>query len=522
MADPEAAVASSDVVVRCDGIGKLFPGTVALSDVDFEVRAGAVHVLVGENGAGKSTLMKILAGVQRPTSGRLLVDGAEVELHSTHDAERLGIGIIHQELNLCPNLSVSDNIYLGREIVRAGRIDRVAQRHGAAAVIARLGHDLDPDASVGDLAIGQQQIVEIAKAINQELRVLIMDEPTSALSSAEVAELFAVIRDLTASGVAVIYISHRLEETLEIGDHFTVLRDGKRVAGAPTDEIDIGWIIKMMVGKDPTALFTRLDGAVGDEILRVEDLCLIRGGRYVVDHVSFAAHAGEVVGIYGLMGAGRSELFECLAGRHDDAFGRIYLNGEPLDTADIGERIEAGIVLAPEDRQRDGLVQTLSVADNMLLASLGEYLGTAVPVLRPARQREAVATQIDELRVRVASPSQVITSLSGGNQQKVVLAKALLTSPTVLLLDEPGRGIDVNAKAEIFGLMSRMAAEGYGVVFISSELKEVLAMADRVLVMSDGRLTADLASADATEELLVRASAASRRDDQTNGARRSA
>lgn len=511
---------TEDIILRCELIGKVFPGTVALRDVDFNVRRGKVNVLVGENGAGKSTLMKIIAGAQRPTAGRLVMDGEEIELHSTRDAERHEIGIIYQELNLCANLSVVDNIYLGRELRRRGTIDRSAQRKNAGAIIHRLGHDIDPDTLVSELRIGQQQVIEIAKALTQEVRVLIMDEPTSALSAAEVDELFGVIRDLADSGVAIIYISHRLEETIEIGDYITVLRDGQVVDESPTTAIDVPWIVHKMVGKNTDALSHSHGGEIGAEILRVEELCLLRQGGYAVDHVSFTVHAGEVVGIYGLMGAGRSELLECLAGRHRDATGQVYVSGEVLTSCTVGDRIKAGIVLAPEDRQRDGIVQPLSVADNMLLASLRNYVHRVLPVLRPAKERDAVSGQIAALGIRVASPNQLITSLSGGNQQKVVIAKALLTSPRVLLLDEPSRGIDVNAKAEIFALMSKVATEGYGVVFVSSELKEVLAMSDRILVMSKGRITANLTQELANEEALVAASAVGHREDTRVGANR--
>ena len=443
------------------------------------------------------------------------MNGEPLELHSTRDAERAGIGIIYQELNLCPNLTVADNIFLGRELTSRGSIDRAGQRRAAAELISRLGHDIDPDTPVSDLRIGQQQVVEIAKALAQDVQVLIMDEPTSALSAAEVDELFTVIRDLRAAGVAIIYISHRLEETIEIGDHITVLRDGRLVEAAPMSGVDVAWIIEKMVGKDPTSLFRKEAGELGDELLCVDDLCLIQQGGYVVDHVSFGVRAGEVVGLYGLMGAGRSELFECLAGRHPECTGTVSLRGEPLTRSTVLDRIRAGIILAPEDRQRDGLVQPLSVADNMTLASLDGFVNPMAPVLQPRRQRAAVVQQVKDLAIRVANPSQVITSLSGGNQQKVVVAKALLTEPTVLLLDEPSRGIDVNAKSEVFSIMARLAARGYGVVFISSELKEVLAMSDRILVMSRGRITGDFLQCDATEELLVAASAAGLRAGRT-------
>lgn len=498
---------TTGVILRADQVTKVFPGTVALDKVNFNVYRGKVNALVGENGAGKSTLMKILAGVEVPTSGHLRMEGQEIRLRSTGDAEKLGIGIIYQELNLCPNLSVAENIFLGREIAPNGVIDRAEQRRQTRALVERLGHTIDPDTLVSELRIGQQQVVEIAKALAQDVRVLIMDEPTSALSQAEVEVLFKVIHDLKAAGVSMIYISHKLEEITQIGDYITVLRDGKLVAEERIAAISVAWIIENMVGKNPAALFRKEAGAIGQELLRVEEMTLPRPGGYAVDHVSFAVHQGEVVGIYGLMGAGRSELFECLAGRHPTATGRIFLKGKPVKAKNVVERIEAGIVLVPEDRQRDGLVQTASVEHNMLLASLQNYLNGLFPYLARRKEKEASTRLIQELKVRVASPQQIITSLSGGNQQKVVVAKGLLTQPKVLLLDEPTRGIDVNAKSEIFAIMARLAEQGYGVIFISSELKEVLSMADRILVMSRGAITGDFLREQATEEALVAASA---------------
>lgn len=498
---------TAGVILRAEQVTKVFPGTVALDKVDFNVYQGKVNTLVGENGAGKSTLMKILAGVELPTSGHLRMVGREIHLRSTQDAEKLGIGIIYQELNLCPNLSVAENVFLGRELAPNGVINRAEQRRQTRALVERLGHSIDPDTLVSELRIGQQQIVEIAKALAQDVRVLIMDEPTSALSQTEVEVLFKVIQELKAAGVSIIYISHKLEEITQIGDYITVLRDGRLVAEERIAAIHVAWIIEKMVGKNPAALFRKQAGAAGQELLRVEEMTLPRHGGYAVDHVSFTVREGEVVGIYGLMGAGRSELFECLAGRHPTAMGRIYLRGELVKAQSVAERIEAGIVLVPEDRQRDGLVQTASVEHNMLLASLQNYLGGLLPHLVRAKEKAATARLIQELSVRVASPGQIITSLSGGNQQKVVVAKGLLTAPRVLLLDEPTRGIDVNAKSEIFSIMARLADQGYGVLFISSELKEVLAMADRILVMSRGAITAEFLREQASEAALVAASA---------------
>lgn len=505
---PDSArdVGAGEVILSAQNITKVFPGTVALDDVSFNVFKGKVNVMIGENGAGKSTLMKILAGVERPTHGRILLDGREIQLHSPLDATRLGIGIIYQELNLCANLSVVDNIYLAREIRYKGLIDQKQERQRAIELINRLEQKIDPNALVGDLRIGQQQIVEIAKALVQDVRILIMDEPTSALSASEVEVLFGVIRELKSQGVAIIYISHKLEELLQIGDTVTVLRDGKKVADVETSKVDVSWLIEKMVGRNPAALFTRKERQLGKVLLKVEDLTLPRpGGGYILDHVFCDLREGEILGFYGLMGAGRSDLVDCLAGAKPLATGRVWLYGEPVTSKTISERIQSGFVLIPEDRQRFGLVQTLSVMDNILLASLKNYLRGFF--LARKQEKESAAHQIRELSIRVADSQQPITSLSGGNQQKVVVAKGLLTRPKVLLLDEPTRGIDVGAKSEIFEIMNRLAEQGYGVIFVSSELKEILAMSDRILVMSKGAITGEFTHAEATEEKLVAASA---------------
>ena len=497
---------TNGIILSAQNITKVFPGTVALDDVSFNVFKGKVNVLIGENGAGKSTLMKILAGVERPTYGTIQLDGREIHLHSPLDATRLGIGIIYQELNLCANLSVVDNIYLAREISKNGLIDQKKEKQRALELIKRLEQKIDPNALVGDLRIGQQQIVEIAKALVQDVRILIMDEPTSALSASEVEVLFRIIRELKSHGVAIIYISHKLEELLQIGDHITVLRDGKKVAEVEASKVNVSWLIEKMVGRNPAALFSRKERPLGKVLLKVEKITLPRpGGGYILDHVSFELRQGEILGFYGLMGAGRSDLVDCLAGAKPLATGKISLNGEPVTTKTISERIQAGFVLIPEDRQRFGLVQTLSVMDNMLLASLKNYLRGIF--LARKQEKESTARQVKELSIRVADSQQPITSLSGGNQQKVVVAKGLLTRPKVLLLDEPTRGIDVGAKSEIFEIMNRLAEQGYGVIFVSSELKEILAMSDRILVMSKGAITGEFKHAEATEEKLVAASA---------------
>jgi erythritol transport system ATP-binding protein len=495
------------VVLRAENITKVFPGTVALDDVSFNVYRGKVNVLVGENGAGKSTLMKILAGVEQPSAGHIYLEEKEIHIRNILEAADHGIGIIFQEMTLCPNLSVVENIYLAREVTRRGVvIDKRTQKKHARELVARLEQNINPDALVSDLRIGQQQIIEIARALAQDIRILIMDEPTSALSAAEVEVLFRVINELKNRGVSIIYISHKLDELLQIGDYVTVLRDGRLVETARAEDISVPWIIEKMVGKNPAALFSRTEHSIGEVLMKVEDLSLPRpGGGYIVDHVSFELHAGEILGLYGLMGAGRSDLVDCLAGIRPAASGKIYLNEQPVTVSSVSERIKTGIVLVPEDRQREGLVQTMSVADNILLSSLQKYLNRVFLV--PKKEKQAVREMVKSLSIRVANVGQPITSLSGGNQQKCVVAKALLTAPKVLMLDEPTRGIDVGAKSEIFEITSRLAQQGYGVIFISTELKEVLAMSDRILVLSKGAITGEFSRKEATEEKLVAASA---------------
>ena len=508
---PTASPATAEIVLRAVDVTKLFPGTVALDHVNFNVYRGKVNVLVGENGAGKSTLMKILAGAYTPTHGELRLDGTAVTFKNPTDAAHHGIGIIYQEMNLFPNLSVMENIFMAREVTHGGMvIDSKTQTARAQALLQRLRQSIRPSDLVADLRIGQQQIVEIAKALAQDTRILIMDEPTSALSTAEVAILFEVINELKANGVSIIYISHKLDELLKIGDYVTVWRDGKLVAEQPATAIDVNWIIEQMVGRNPAALFQGADHTVGDELLRVEALTLPRpAGGYTLDHVSFTLHQGEILGIYGLMGAGRSELFECLAGVRNPTSGKLWLAGKAVKAGRVSDRIKLGLTLVPEDRQRDGLVQTMSVADNMLLASLRKYLAKYLGGFALSRRQEDVAVNrsVKALSVKVANPRQSITALSGGNQQKVVIAKSLLTQPKILLLDEPSRGIDVAAKSEIFAIMSQLATEGYGILFVSSELKEVLAMSDRILVMSKGKITGEYSKGTATEALLVHDSA---------------
>lgn len=505
--------AKNGAILRVERATKVFPGTVALDEVDFNVYRGKVNALVGENGAGKTTLIKLVAGVEQPTKGRLLLEGEEISVRSPREAAELGIGIIHQELNLFPYLSVAENIFMAREVINGGgvAIAHRIQEKRARGLLDRLEQPIDPRSLVGDLRIGQQQIVEIAKALAHDMRILIMDEPTSALSSAEVAVLFKVIDDLKAQGVSIIYISHRLEEIVRIGDYITVLRDGKLMAEAPIDTIDVPWIVAQMVGHEPVEIFHSENHAVAEseELVRVKDLTLNRpGGGYALDQVSFSLQPGEILGVYGLMGAGRTEMLECLMGLHPEARGEIWAGGEDIQAKGktLDQRIRSGLCLIPESRQEEGLIQCLSVAENMTLASLWNYLRAGIHISR-RKEESSVDAAIEDLSIKVSDPQVLVSSLSGGNQQKVVVGKSLLTAPKVLLMDEPTRGIDVGAKAEIFEIMSRLAAEGLGIVFVASELKEIMGVADRILVMSKGKVTGEFTHAEATKEALVKAAA---------------
>jgi len=502
--------ASDEIILETVGITKAFPGTIALDHVDFRVHRGKVNALVGENGAGKSTLMNILAGVYQPTEGDIFLDGQKITLRSPRDAPTHGIGIIYQELNLFPNLSVVDNIFAGRELVtRRAVVDYGTEERAAVALLGQLKQEIDPRALVEDLRVGQQQLVEIAKALALDVRVLIMDEPTSALTPAEVDILFDIIRDLKAKGVSVIYISHKFDELLEIADTVTVLRDGRLVTEVPAEDIDINGIIEKMVGRHPDTFYQRDEHVIGDVLLEVDGLTLPHPlilDRNILTDVSFSLHAGEILGFYGLMGSGRTELLECLMGDHPESQGEVRLDGKRLTPYGIGGRIKRGLALIPEDRQRDGIVQTMSVSANMTLASLGAYVNRFY--LSTPWETQNVRGMIEKLSILVSDAHQSITSLSGGNQQKVVVAKALLTSPRVLLMDEPTRGIDVGAKSEMFRIINELASKGFGILLVSSELSEVLAMSDRIQVMSKGRITAEFDRAHATEEALVAASAA--------------
>ncbi len=497
-----------DVILELRDITKAYSGIVALKKADLKLRRGAVNVLVGENGAGKSTMMRIIAGVKRSTLGEIWMEGERIHLDSPADAVRHGIGIVFQELNLFGNMTVAENIFATRELTRGlFGIDHRAQVEKANEFLDRLEAGITADTLVEDLPIGQQQLVEIARAVSLNTRILIMDEPTSALSAAEVDVLFRVIAELKAQGVAIVYISHRLEELMRIGDYITVLKDGQITGHALVKDIDTRWIVRSMIGSDAKDFAREVDHKLGEEVIRLEDITLPRAqGGYAVDHVSLSVRKGEILGIYGLMGAGRSELFECIMGRHGHYTGKVFVDGRELQERDTTGRIARGIALIPEDRQREGLVQCLSIAENLSLASLGQFVKFGFHI-EPKRERNAIAEAIRNLSIKARNPDFEVTSMSGGNQQKVVIGKALMTGPKVLLMDEPSRGIDVGAKADVFRTMRRLAGEGLAILFSTSDLEEVMALSDRIAVMSNGRLIAVVDRAEATEEAIVTASA---------------
>ncbi|GGF40373.1 sugar ABC transporter ATP-binding protein [Microbacterium sorbitolivorans] len=498
---------TDNVVLEARDIVKNYGGTRALKGVNFEIRAGTVTTLFGENGAGKSTLMKILSGVEQPTSGQILLGGEPVAFGSTTDAADNGISIIHQELSLAPNLTVRDNIFMGREIMgRFGGVDYAEETRQTRALLKEMKLPIEPDTFVSDLRVGQQQIIEIARALSVNSRILIMDEPTSALAAAEVETLFGIVRDLLSRGVAIVYISHHLEEALEITDHAVVLRDGNMTARAERADIDLAWIVRNMVGENFDLGSPPEGYEFGEPVLSVDGLMVLdpeNPERAVVNGVNLDVRAGEIVCIYGLMGAGRTELLEAIAGRERVESGEILLEGESILGDSIATRIEKGVGLVPEDRQRDGLVQTFSVGRNLTLASLEQSMsGWAISAKKEKQRARELITAVT---VKTPGPELNIGGLSGGNQQKVVIGKIVATDPRLILLDEPSRGIDVGAKAEVFRLLADRARTGVGVVYTTSEVGECLSIAHRIIVMSRGQISAEFGP-DATKDMIMAAS----------------
>ena len=497
------APALPEVVLAARNVAKSYGQIHALKGVNFDIHRGQVTTLFGENGAGKSTLMKVLSGVIQPTSGEILLDGLPVSFENSTDARNRGISIIHQELSLAPNLSVRDNVFMGREITGPTGVDFTEEDAQVRRLMAELEEDIDPGTPVEDLRLGQQQIVEIARALSVDSRILIMDEPTSALSATEVEVLFKVIRDLTSKGVSIVYISHHLEEALQITDHAVVLRDGTMTAYAPRAEIDLNWIVRNMVG-DNYDLGSPPLVSPGEVALSIRNLTVPdpKGGHYtVVDKLSLDVRAGEIVCIYGLMGAGRTELLETVAGRLRASSGEVVLMGQEVSHLSIAQRIARGLALVPEDRQRDGLVQTMTVGQNLSLASIAAF--TCGLFTNRKAETALIDRTIREVTVKTTGGTAAIGSLSGGNQQKVVIGKMLATRPKVILLDEPSRGIDIGAKAEVFRLLAEGAKRGLAVVYSTSEVGECLSVAHRIIVMHKGRISAEFDSTVTKEQIMA-------------------
>ncbi len=490
----------SEFAVSMEHIYKTFPGVKALDDVQLHVRPGEVMALLGENGAGKSTLVKILSGVYTRDSGDMEILGKKIEGDlNTREAQDLGVAIIHQELNMCKDLSVTDNIFLAREITHKGRLDRESMDRLALEQLAKLGiTDMDPHQLVGSLSVGRQQMVEIAKALLVNARILIMDEPSSSLSDVEITEMFRVVKELRKQGVAIIYISHRLEELHHIVDRVTIMRDGHYITEGDFQDFTMEEIIRNMVGHEIKEKYPRDPAQRGDLILEVKNL---KAGRQVRD-VSFQAYAGEVLGFAGLVGAGRTETMRAIFGADPLDSGEIILADQTVEIKSPQDAISKHLVLVPEDRKRDGLCTKLSIRENIALPNLDQLLEMLGKVSRP-KEKALVDKSKQGLSIRMSSADSAAASLSGGNQQKVVVAKWLARNSKVIIFDEPTRGIDVAAKVEIYQLINQLKHQGVAVIIVSSELPEVMGISDRILVMCNGRITAELDPEETTEEEIM-------------------
>ena len=487
-----------EYIVELENICKSFPGVKALDNVHFHLKAGEVMALLGENGAGKSTLMKVLSGVHNKDSGTMKIFGQEVDNMTPKRAQELGVAIIHQELNMCQHLTVAENMFLGRERRKGLKLSQKEMNAEAARVLKSLDIDLDPTTMVGSLQVSKQQMVEIAKALSTNARILIMDEPTSALTSKEIDELFRIIRQLRAEGKGIVYISHRLEELQHIVDRVTIMRDGQFITEGNFADMDMSYIIANMVGREIKEKFPRVHCEKGKKVLEVKHL---NAGRMVRD-VSFSSYEGEILGFAGLMGAGRTETTRALFGVDPKESGEIWLDGREIKINNPMDAIRQGVVLAPEDRKKDGLCTKLSVRSNIELPNL-DIACNKLGVVNRRKVSEMVKKAISNFSIKLASPESDAGSLSGGNQQKVVVGKWLARESRVVIFDEPTRGIDVAAKVEIYNLMNDLKKQGISVIFVSSEMPEVLGIADRIIVMCDGRITGEMMVQDATQEKIL-------------------
>ena len=490
-----------DVILTMKGIDKSFPGVHALDHVDLEVRKGEVHALMGENGAGKSTLMKVLTGIYSKDEGTITFEGKEVEFTNPREAQDAGIVIVHQELNMLGHLTVAQNIFIGREFMKGKFIDDKKMNEEARKLFDQLGIDIDPTETMSRLTVGKQQMCEIAKAISHDAKVIIFDEPSAALTEAEIEELFKIIRDLRERQLGIVYISHRMDEIKVITDRVTVMRDGGYVGTLITKDCTKEDIINMMVGRviyeDPkTESQVAKDAPV---VLKVEHL---NAGRMVQD-VSFELHKGEILGFSGLMGAGRTETMRALFGADPKQSGDIYINGEKVDIKTPKDAVSHGIGYLSEDRKRFGIIVDKTVAENSTMASLDEYMKGLF--IDKKKEKEVAQKYVDILKTKTPGVDQLVVNLSGGNQQKVVIAKWLVRNCDILIFDEPTRGIDVGAKSEIYHLMNELVAEGKSIIMVSSEMTEILRMSDRIVIMCEGRKTGELGIEEATQERIMHA-----------------
>ena len=493
-------------LLRTENITKKFPGVTALENVNLQIDAGKVTAIIGENGAGKSTLMKILSGVYTDYEGQIIFKDKLVQFAGTAAAQDAGIAIIHQELNLIPYLTITENIFLGRELVNPfGLLDKKAMQVKAKGLLQTLCLDVEPNTIVGDLKVGQQQMVEIAKALLLDADLIIMDEPTSAITESEVATLFKVIEQLRAENKAIVYISHKLNELFKIADNYIVLRDGKTIESGKMHLIGHDELIQKMVGREIKPMQKDFASAGLAALLRLENICLKQKNKADKLHnISFEVNSGEIVGIFGLMGAGRTELLETIFGLHADlCSGNIYVNNKKTAINKPIDAIKAGIALLPEDRKKDGLVLGMEVKKNISLPCLEEV--ETMGLLNDKKESALAKKYIQQLGIKTPSENQITKNLSGGNQQKIVLAKWLERNPEILLLDEPTRGIDVNAKNEMYKLMQELVSKGMGIIMVSSELTEIVTVSNRILVMAEGKITAAISAANATEDNVLKA-----------------
>jgi len=502
----------NDIILKMKNIDKRFGGVHALNDVGFMLKRGEVHALVGENGAGKSTLMKILIGLYKPDSGEIVLDGEKVSFRSVKDAQNKGISMIFQEFNQIDVMTVMENIYLGREPrTKSGAVDFKKMYQDSRELLLELGVDLNPKTHIRDLTVAKHQIVEIVKAISLNAQIIIMDEPTSALSQKEIEYLHKMVRGLCDQGKTIVYISHKMEEIYSVCDRVTVLRDGQFIYTGEVADVAEKDLIFMMVDRDVSELFPKQDSEIGDVLLEVRNLTV--EGKF--HNISFELHRGEILGVAGLMGAGRTELVEAIVGIRQLDSGQVFLKGEAIKNRMPGDAIERGIAMVPEDRKKDGVFLRLDVKNNILMSSFNKCCkGLSI---RKELEEKYVDEYKEKLDIKASSPNQICKNLSGGNQQKVAVARVLNSDPEIIILDEPTRGIDVKTKSEIHRLMSTLAGTGKAVLMVSSELPEIIGMSDRVLVLHEGDMTGILSRKEATADKIMELAVATRRKEQNGG-----